>query len=76
MIRYRLLPMVSTLLFAAGNLMAQGAPASSDSPYSDQRYIAPDEPAWYETPMLWIGLVLLVIVLAVLYVRRRKERYT
>jgi len=76
MIKHRLFTIISFLLFAVGSLFAQGAPASSDSPYSDQKYITPDDPAWYETPILWIGLALLVIALVVLYIRRKKERYT
>lgn len=76
MIKHRLLYMISFLLLAIGDLAAQGASAASDSPYSDQRYATPDDPAWYETPVLWIGLALLVIALVVLYTRRKKERYT
>ncbi|NBC06449.1 MAG: LPXTG cell wall anchor domain-containing protein [Bacteroidetes bacterium] len=76
MTKHRLFTIISFLLFAVGELTAQGAPAASDSPYSDQRYITPDDPAWYETPVLWIGLALLVIALVVLYMRRKKERYT
>jgi len=56
-------------------LIAQ-APASSDSPYSDQKFTPADEPAWYETPAIWIGIALLLIVLIVLYIRRNREQYT
>jgi LPXTG-motif cell wall-anchored protein len=76
MIKHRLFTLINFLLFAVGDLIAQGASAASDSPYSDQKYVPPDDPAWYETPTLWIGLALLVIVLVVLYMRRKKERYT
>lgn len=76
MIKHRLLTVLSVFLLAIGAVFAQSAPASSDSPYSDQKYISPDEPAWYETPILWIGLALLIIVSVVLYVRNKKKRYT
>lgn len=64
----------SALVFA--NSLTAQAPASSDSPYSDQRFATPDNPAWYETPSIWIALVLLLIVLIVLRMRKKQEKYT
>lgn len=70
----RLQQIVFLLLVAVSTLAAQ-APASSDSPYSDQKFTPPENPAWYETPSLWIALALLLVVLIVLRMRK-KEKYT
>ncbi len=71
--------MLSTLIaiFTAVqySLIAQ-SPASSNSIYSDQKYAPYENPAWWETPSVWIGLALLIIVVIVLIIGRRKRKYT
>lgn len=64
------------LLFISGSALLAQAPASSDSPYSDQKFTPPDDPSWYETPSLWIALMLVVVVLTVLRMRKQQEKYT
>ena len=64
----------SLLVFT--NRMIGQAPASSDSPYSDQRFATPGDPAWYEAPSIWIALLLLIVVLVVLRMRKKQEHYT
>jgi LPXTG-motif cell wall-anchored protein len=76
MILNRCLAVFNFFIIAVSQVMAQGASAASDSPYSDQRFITPDQPAWYEAPVLWIGLALLILTLVVLYIRKKRERYT
>lgn len=71
----KILNTIIFLLTIAGHAIAQ-APASSESPYSDQKFPTPDDPVWYETPTIWIALVLLLIVLIVLRIRRKQEKYT
>lgn len=48
------------------------AQPESESPYSSQVYDPVDQPQWYETPILWVGLVLFGVVL--LYVLRKRQR--
>lgn len=55
----------STLVFAL-------AQPESQSPYSDQAFDPPANPNWYETPYLWIGL--LVFLAAGIYVMIRGRR--
>jgi|AntRauTorckE5430_2_1112549.scaffolds.fasta_scaffold07711_2 cell division protein FtsW (lipid II flippase) len=64
------------LLLISGTTLIAQAPASSNSPYSDQKFTPPDNPAWYETPTLWIALILVVIVLIVMRMRKKQEKYT
>ncbi|MEQ8705243.1 MAG: hypothetical protein RIC19_15055 [Phaeodactylibacter sp.] len=72
---YRLRYVFFLLSSSASSLIAQ-TPAYSDSPYSDQKFTPPNDPAWYETPSLWIALVLMLIVLIVLRMRKSQEKYT
>jgi len=68
---------VFALHSAVATLVAQApSPASSDSPYSDQKFAPYDQPEWYETPALWIGLVLLILALVLLRIKKKRERYT
>ncbi len=49
------------------------AQSSSESPYSDQAYDPVQNPAWYETPFLWIGLVM-ILLLTFLWLRKRAKK--
>lgn len=52
-------------------------PEYGESPYSDQKYDPPTNPAWYESPYLWVGVVLaLVLVGIILFRRSKRDRYT
>lgn len=48
------------------------AQASSGSPYSDQAYDPIKNPSWYETPFLWVGLVIVLLFLF-FWIRKRKK---
>lgn len=48
------------------------AQPESESPYSDQAYDPIDNPAWYETPFLYIGIVLMLAVFIYLFVKGRR----
>lgn len=48
----------TTVLFFAISLIHAWAQPESQSPYSDQAFDPPVNPNWYETPYLWIGLLL------------------
>lgn len=46
----------------------------SESPYSDQAYDPVDNPVWWETPFLWIGIVAFTLVLAFAIYRIGRRR--
>lgn len=51
------------------------AQPEEESIYSDQAYDPVDNPVWYESPYLWIGLVaILAIILLFLRSRSRRSR--
>jgi len=45
----------------------------SESPYSDQAFDPIDNPAWYESVYLWVGIVLILFILF-LFLRRSGKR--
>ena len=64
-----------SLLLTAGTFYLSWAQPESESPYSDQAYDPPTGPAWYETPYLWVGLLIFLVAgfyLLFRQVRRRK----
>ena len=52
-------------------LLAYAQP-ESESPYSDQAYDPIDTPAWYETPFLYIGIVIFLAAALYLFVKGRR----
>lgn len=48
----------------------------SESPYSSQKTIRQGQELWYESPFLWIGAVLFIILTGYLLYKRRKQAYT
>ncbi len=59
------------LLFITG--LAAQAPEYGESPYSDQKFEGAQQIPWYQEPLLWVGLILLVLVLSVIFLRRRRK---
>ncbi len=49
------------------------AQSSSESPYSDQAFADDNNPSWYQTPFLWIGLLLFGGVIIYLLFGRKKS---
>ena len=49
------------------------AQSSSESIYSDQKFGDNQNPSWYRTPFLWIGLLLLVGFTIYYFVGKRKS---
>lgn len=62
--------MLGAILFSALSLPAQ---PESESPYSDQAFDPIDNPAWYESIYLWVGLVIGLFVLFLLLRRSGKR---
>lgn len=62
--------MLGTILFSALSLPAQ---PESESPYSDQAFDPIDNPAWYESIYLWVGLVIGLFILFLLLRRGGKR---
>ncbi|MCO6477427.1 MAG: LPXTG cell wall anchor domain-containing protein [Phaeodactylibacter sp.] len=66
--------LLASLLLFITELVAQ-APEYGESPYSDQKFEGGQQIAWYQEPLLWVGLILLALVLSVIFFRR-KRKYT
>ncbi len=49
------------------------AQSHSNSPYSDQAYDPVDNPEWYETPFLWIGIII-ILGLVFFWLNRKGKR--
>lgn len=64
-----ILPLLAGLLFF---LPLPGQP-ESESPYSDQAFDPIDNPAWYESIYLWVGLVVVLFILFLLLRRSGKR---
>lgn len=64
--------LLALALFFVADVMAQ-APEYGASPYSDQKYDGVSQAAWYESPLLWAGLILLILVLGLAIARRRRK---
>lgn len=61
----------STLMILHAHLLS--AQPESESVYSDQAYDPIANPAWYESPYLWIGLVAILAII-LLFLRQRSRR--
>ena len=64
------LPTLGAFLLHALSLPAQ---PESESPYSDQAFDPIDNPAWYESIYLWVGLVIGLFILFLLLRRGGKR---
>ena len=67
----RLTSILATVCFALLPLLVVAQP-ESESPYSDQTYDPIDNPAWYETPFLYVGIVVFVAAAIYLFVKGRR----
>ncbi len=57
------------------NAVQATAQSHSNSPYSDQAYDPVDNPQWYETPFLWIGLIIILgLIFYLLYRKAERDR--
>lgn len=63
----------AVVLLAASGLLAQHSNAG-ESIYSDQEFDPIGKEAWYETPFLWVGLVMVVGVIVLFVLRSRRQR--
>lgn len=68
---HRLTNLLFTGLLSLLPLLTFAQP-ESESPYSDQVYDPVDNPAWYETPFLYIGIVVFVAAAIYLFVKGRR----
>lgn len=66
----RTISYIFSIIFSVYQLAGQ---ASSESPYSDQAYDPVQNPAWYETPFLWIGLVI-ILLLVFFWLRKQRKK--
>lgn len=59
------------LVISFGGLSAQGI---SPSPYSDQNFDPLRDAAWWERPIVWLGLLVFLIGFRVLYKWKKRKR--
>lgn len=55
-------------------LIAGWPQPESESPYSNQAFDPVDNPEWYETPFLWVGVILFLGLLLYIRYKRGKRR--
>jgi hypothetical protein len=67
---FRLLAILFLGSFRLAPLRAQ---PESESPYSDQAFDPPEDPAWYDTPFFYVGLILFLAVLLLLLYRQDRN---